>query len=389
MRPPSAGSDAEDLLTREVSRGVSSCVPLLWVPTWAFSFADSFISSLLPIDELISANLIDEHVLLRPDLWAWPRSKNPIYRMIGALSAQPIRSFREVAPVCNAAAARRARAADGPARGTCAATCYERAILCQFKSAFDEYTPPMAPWRAGQHVAASVLRREERRDGRAAGRARSKAARAAAAGLGGADGAKPLHVVFVNRTRTEFARSFSNLEDLLERCRLNPSLPRHGGRRNGTKLPSRAPRRLLCSAHEFGRGGLARDVRAARAADVLVGTHGAGLANAFFMRSGSALVEVRPYNFEGSWPDKYFRALTALEQRVLYFQVSSGSPALSTPRPKPDVSVWDARDHNVRLPWRTMREVLQAVAAVRGDREKYVRRLWRGETRFVSQEHFT
>ena len=27
----------------------------MWVPTWAFSFADSFVSSLVPIDELQSA----------------------------------------------------------------------------------------------------------------------------------------------------------------------------------------------------------------------------------------------------------------------------------------------------------------------------------------------
>lgn len=57
---------------------LSPCVPLVWVPTWAFSFADSFVSSLVPLDELQSAGLIDDNVLLRPDLWAWPRHKNPI-----------------------------------------------------------------------------------------------------------------------------------------------------------------------------------------------------------------------------------------------------------------------------------------------------------------------
>ena len=59
--------------------------------------------------------------------------------------------------------------------------------------------------------------------------------------------------------------------------------------------------------------------------------------------------QVRPYRFEGAWPDKYFRALTSLEQAVLYWQVSSGGAKLSVPRPKDDVSVWDARDHSVTL----------------------------------------
>ena len=86
-----AESAGAALLARAVrDRGLSPCVPLVWVPTWAFSFADSFVSSLVPIDELQSAGLIDENVLLRPDLWAWPRSKNPLYRMLGHLSAAPM-----------------------------------------------------------------------------------------------------------------------------------------------------------------------------------------------------------------------------------------------------------------------------------------------------------
>ena len=140
----------------------------------------------------------------------------------------------------------------------------------------------------------------------------------------------------------------------------------------------------MCRAHEFGAGSLASDVRAARDADVLVGTHGAGLANAFFMRRGSALVEVRPYNFEGPWPDRYFRALSALERAVHYYQVSAGNAALSSPTPPDNVSVWDARDHAVRLPWRTLRDVLHHVIAANGSTERYVDELWAQGTRFVS-----
>ena len=99
----------------------------------------------------------------------------------------------------------------------------------------------------------------------------------------------------MNRTRTKFSRSLTNLDVLLQRC---ASARRSGGI---------GGRRVVCRAHEFGAGSLRADVRAARAADVLVGTHGAGLTNAFFMRRGAALVEVRPYNFEGAWPDGYFR----------------------------------------------------------------------------------
>ena len=65
--------------------------------------------------------------------------------MIGSLSAQPILTVREVAPKCP-----RGRALSLlHRRGTCKSTCYERALLCQFRSTFDAYEAPMAPWRTG------------------------------------------------------------------------------------------------------------------------------------------------------------------------------------------------------------------------------------------------
>ena len=143
---------------------------------------------------------------------------------------------------------------------------------------------------------------------------------------------------------------------------------------------------MRCSSHEFGAAGLAADVAAARSADVLVGTHGAGLMNAFFMRRGAALVEVRPYHFEGDWPDKYFRALTSLEQAVHYLQVSSDSPELSIPEPSKDVSVWDARDHAVRLPWHTLSEVLRVAMWINRSSDRYVQRLWRHGVVFHSRK---
>ena len=75
---------------------------------------------------------------------------------------------------------------------------------------------------------------------------------------------------------------------------------------------------------------MAADVAAARRADVLVGTHGAALTYGFYMRRGAALVEVRPYRFEGKWPDRYFRDLAAVEQSPLYFQATA-APAPPTP----------------------------------------------------------
>lgn len=192
--------------------------------------------------------------------------------------------------------------------------------------------------------------------------------------IGGAGAPPVLRVLFVNRTRTKFSRSLANLPQLMLRCA--QAKPR--------EWP--AGWRVQCTSHEFGvPGRLASDIRAARRADVLVGTHGAGLINAFFMRRGAVLIEARPYRFEGPWPDRYFRGLSAIEQEIFYLQISAGSAALSSPRPSDDVSVWDARDHAVHVPWRTLKDVLHAAMQINGSRSRYVHWLWTKGATFVSE----
>lgn len=206
MLPPDTGSATAVLLQQA---RLSRCTALFWVPVWAFSFADSFVSSLVPIDELQAAGLIDEHVQLRPDLHAWPRSKNPIYRMIAALSTEPTRTVREAAQKCSTA--RRGR------RG-CQPACYERVVVCHFRSTFDSYTPPMAPWRAAQRVAASVLRGKPVDAATAiADAAENRLIEDRLTGSQQSFGVRPLlRVVLVNRTRTKFSRSLTNMDQLLQ-----------------------------------------------------------------------------------------------------------------------------------------------------------------------------
>ena len=201
MNPADANSSAATLMKRS---SLSRCTPLVWVPVWGFSFADSFVSSLVPIDELQSAGLIDEHVQLRPDLSAWPRSKNPIYRVIATLSTESVRTVREAAPKCTQTVAQRALAAT--AARHCRPKCYERLVVCQFRSTFDAYEPPMAPWRTAQRVAASLQR----------GAPVGATAALADSDLNARRSSDALRVVFVNRTRTKFSRSLTNLAHLLQ-----------------------------------------------------------------------------------------------------------------------------------------------------------------------------
>jgi hypothetical protein len=180
-----------------------------------------------------------------------------------------------------------------------------------------------------------------------------------------------LQLVFVNRTQTKRSRGLANLDELLGRCR-GGLLSQHRVAFHRTSPLSPRGLRLCCSAHAFGGGSLAQDIRVARGADMLVGTHGAGLNNAFFMRPGSALVEVRPYGFEGSWPDQYFKAQLAIEDAVHFYQISTGSTSLMHPPPPANATGWVARNgRSTELPWRTLREVLSAILRVNGSTQRY------------------
>ena len=85
---------------------------------------------------------------------------------------------------------------------------------------------------------------------------------------------------------------------------------------------------------------------------------------------------MRPYGFDGAWPDKYMRELTSLEAAVHYLQISSGVPALSVPPPSADVSVWDVRDHAVVLPWGALLQQLRVAAWVNRSLPRYRAHLW-------------
>ena len=156
-----------------------------------------------------------------------------------------------------------------PLEQPCASTCYERVLVCNFRSTFDPYGPPMAPWRAGQRIARAVeggrpvpvatasppstARLHSQRAFTANGplvpvaTALGEPAPAAAPAFHNSPsqpafhsspsqpafhslpstarlpqpastGPPVLRVVFVNRTRTQFSRSLTNLHELLHRC---------------------------------------------------------------------------------------------------------------------------------------------------------------------------
>ena len=127
-----------------------------------------------------------------------------------------------------------------------------------------------------------------------------------------------------------------------------------------------AARPTRCEVHNFGRRGLRTDVTTVRRAHVLVGTHGAALIHALFMPPRSAFVEIRPYHFDGAWPDAYHYAMAQRENATHAFVVRTVNRSLCSPEPPANVSAWDARPLNTHVRAHVFLRALDAAACSRG-----------------------
>ena len=300
----------------------SSCVPLVWWPLWGYNIAEFFLNSVTAVSELLDLGVIDRDASLVPEVGGW-RLLDFQLRMLRGLSNQPVRTTGELAPRCTAGE-------------HCPPRCFARMLVCRFKDVYDKI-PPIAPARAAQRIVPSLQLGE-----------RSAATPSAVA---------PFVVLFVNRQAAkQGARRISNAEQLLDVCRRW---------RPPTACISARPTR--CEVHNFGRRGLRTDVTTVRRAHVLVGTHGAALIHALFMQPRSAFVEIRPYHFDGAWPDAYHYAMAQRENATRAFVVRTVNRSLCSPLPPANVTAWDARPLNTHVRAHAFLRALDAAACSRGE----------------------
>lgn len=243
-----------------------------------------FQNSVVPIAELVRTGVINRSVQLAPEVGGWPLRDYHL-QMLRAFTNHAVRTVRQLAPSCG-----------GEGVGACARApprCFSRLLLCKFRDVYDGALQYDGPWSAARAIVddLSVRRRETRR--REARLARP-----------------PFVVLFASRRGAKNgARMLSNEDELLRVCaRWVPPAActpgadgADGGARRGSPMALRGtPRPARCEARVFGKRSFKADVAAVQQADVLVGTHGAALVHAIFMRAGSALIEVRPYHFDGA-----------------------------------------------------------------------------------------
>ena len=326
----------------------SHCIPLVWWPVWGYNIGEFFQNSVLGVAELLAAGVVDrESVLLAPEVGGWPLV-DAQQRLLRAFSTHPIQTVAQMAPRATVKRCGGAHGGIGQPSPRCHSPpppprCFHRILVCRFRDVYDRQ-PPVAPWSAAQQIAASLLRR---RPGRPP---------LPPVSMPAANG--EYVVLFAGRTAAKNgARLLTNEAELLQTC--NEWRPPRA-------CVGEAVRRSRCERRNFGKRGLRWDVQAIRQADALVGTHGAALLHAIFMRRGGALIEVRPYGFDGAWPDQYHFAMARRENATHAFVIRTVDRTLCSPVPAANVSAWDARPLNIRVLPGALTLALAAAACTSG-----------------------
>ena len=323
-----AAAPPDTALFERITKADTSCnPPIAFVPVWYTNYAETFIGTVVPLVELedrkvlnystttVIADVLHKHlprgvcrsgITRRCTMTSW-------FRGFVSLAAQRLRFMHEL---------------EQP-------TCFSHFRFCQLRSMFDNQPKGVDAWASAQRLVERVL---------------------GDAAAPSPDTSGELRVLIERRygglgLRGRSSKVLRNVGALLDACKRESVL------------------KLRCRPYSFGNASLEEDMRAVRWADVLVGMHGAGLTNAYFMRQRSALVEVRPFGFEGRWPDAYYQNILRLAAvpRIFHLTLSIGTPELCHPNVglavTPQTASYAA---SCALPWAGLRKALTRVAWWRG-----------------------
>ena len=112
--------------------------------------------------------------------------------------------------------------------------------------------------------------------------------------------------------------------------------------------------------------------------DVLIGVHGAALINSLFMPLGSSLIEVKPLQFVGLWPNHYLRRMLTLTDHnssVFWYSINVVNASNSAPGMDEVLHLGEnymyGRDRHVRLETKALATLMDRIATVDGDGKRY------------------
>ena len=359
-------------LASPASADFSERLALVFFPIYPQSWGETFGNTVLSLYELRMAGWIDDTTWLLPGYASFEHLLQP-FSALNITTLQAMEAQRQT-------------------------RCFRRMAICHLGSfVFDDeggrgedargvVGPERRPWEAMQFIVSRSGDHTFRRHV-AARAAAWRQPRLRPVDLHGAEkaGAHTLRLLLVERRGR---RKIGNVHQLGRACRAAATSPpalRVGGSERRL-LDSRVldserlgiMHQVACTVHSFGQQGFVADVRAARGADLMVGTHGADLVNALAMHQGASVLEVRPAGFVSlTGLKEWHRDFLALDDAIFHYTLQLGDnetitpPANAASRPGSDESWRWPSNFDVRLPMRALRVFVERAEEVDGDPGRY------------------
>ena len=294
----------------------SSChVPLMWVSPWIFSYGEFVDNTFVPMyvaqQEL---KLFDENIHLMP-IFAGYNMPSFVNNLLRPFSNKSVTSFSD------AASREHVFDPEWP-------RCFETMLLCNLKGLYNDRPAPKYPvdnpaiyydekftydgdsewrwWRAGP--AGRFLVDYYKKIGQLVVPEKKDAEK------------ETLQITISVRNGEVKYRNFLNLDEFVKECNawVPPSTSTDSSKQK-QQQQQQEYRSVKCTPHSFGKDFM-DDLRVLQNSDVLMGHHGAELNNGWFMKQGKSVIEVRMLDFDGHWPDLYFRSLYRTENYIFYWQ---------------------------------------------------------------------
>lgn len=280
----------------------SNCtVPIIMYPFWLYNIAEFFLSTATKVLSWSKAGIIDGNATLVLSTPAFT-ALHPYHRILLApYTKHKVAAFGDLATRADPATA------DPYSAEGHKVSCFQKLFVCKFGA--HQY---VGIHEAAQRVVANVADRVPPNPLAFSGQTQDNPKEAAAAiapgGVGGRGTGKPAAAdgtlrVFIE-SRQGPVRNILNAKQIADACgeiRLGPEAAPF------TKVECRAG--SFAAALPLTEEQFHWNLGAVRSADVVVIVHGSGGCNTFFMREGSAHLEIRPLQFGSKyafWPERFY-----------------------------------------------------------------------------------
>ncbi|KAK9811469.1 hypothetical protein WJX72_004449 [[Myrmecia] bisecta] len=267
----------------------ASIVPLIWWPIWAENYGEVVLQSLAPLHAMQADGLVDRNVTLVPVLNGF-RLPDYFQWLLQPFTNNRIETFEDLSSREHMHAVDRTR-------------CFHTVLFCKTLNLFNYRDEGLGKTHWYQALKPGSLGQELVKYYRPLMKVPIK---------------DPTIIKVAIVLRVE-KRRLLNMDELVQAC--------------NAFQPADASSSMDCFVYDFDSPGVSflQHLEQLQMFDIMIGVHGAALANGIFMRPGTAVVEVRPCQFDSDWIDNYFQRVHRIENINLAYKIITVDPSLCSP----------------------------------------------------------